>query len=77
MLIVWREIHSYLLNESERQLIVMTKAIIGRDYAFITKPCLECGLRPTWDTLTMVWQGGVGDKLISEGLTYNFFSIHE
>lgn len=51
----------------------MTKAIIERDYAFITKPCLECGLRPTWDTLTIVWQGGVGDKLISEE-DLNFFS---
>lgn len=51
----------------------MTKAILGRDYAFITKLCSECGLRPVWDTLTMVWQGGVGDKLISEGgLHINF-----
>lgn len=55
-----------MLNESGKQLTIMTKAITGRDYAFITKPCLECGLKPTWDTLTMVWQGGVGDKLISE-----------
>lgn len=35
------ENHSYVLNESGRQLTIMTKAIIRRDYAFVTKPCLE------------------------------------
>lgn len=66
-----------MLNESGRQLTIMTKAIIRRDDAFVTNPCLKCGLGPKWDTLTMVWKGGVGDKLILEGLAYEFFSIHE
>lgn len=69
------ENHSYVLNESGRQLTIMTKAIISRDYAFVTKPCLKCGLSPKWDILTVLWKGGVGDKLyLRRTCMYIFFN---
>lgn len=66
-----------MLNDSGKQLTIMTKAIIRRNYAFVTKLCLKCALSPKWDTLTICERVGLGISLSRKDLHTVFFSVNK